>query len=1508
MVSKVRLKGLVIFVFLIGLLSFGLYSCGGGGGGGSSTSSTTSTTKTATASVSAVVDNSTSTSTRAVSSSNSEGIAKLVVDLNNNGEFEDEGDKTYKAVITNGKVSFPQVSIREKGTTKVKLTIEKTGRSPFEKVLELSPNASINLKVETVPVHVVTQNIPQKPKSNNGYLVFGIYKDSNKPFARVVASRSDISLSTNAKVQVAIPVDKLSDNVSSVTAFLQIFDGKKDVKHFPGEFKGTGYTSTKGDNEPVALQSVSFAYMKLQDQNGNDLKNDFTDNKARTMDDVEMTVQLEVPCDNLDMIKDDDNAKNGVQVPLWTYNYNTGSWTYVGEGDLYYDNGTEVKNVGDIDNSTCSSIGYYVEGIISVANWGDYVNLDYPVIFNKPKTVCITIKDQNGNPVKNAYVYAQKDGSYVDGYTGDTGTAKLDVPSNPTTGWEYGWQSSFTNYMNVKIDGNVTESSKDDCDYEINITATNPFDAKIKVVVKDEDGNPLKDKWVEISSNSGYWHSAITDDKGSAIFDVNSEDTYTVRALGQSKEVSFDNNEWFKRVEIKEKSIAPQVDVYAPYSVKTNDNITAWIYAWDPNGDELSLEDAILDNSSVKSSCEEEYNENGYAGWKCTFNANREDNITFEAVVSDGKKTGNNSVSIQVVSNRPPEIYGIGVMDKNNDYADPNMLKDNEIYTFVAYAWDPDGDNVTYEWTISPNDKMMSPDNCSNTNGKDYKYTFNSDGDYTVKVRACDSELSCSNYSTVVHVGDVAPVIVSVGTTTENPEAGGTIDVVAYAYDLDNSLTSKSFSWKIDNQSVNVSNVYDVSYDGYKYTAKLQIPDNESDKVKITLTVDDGSKQTEKSFYVWLKKPIAITTSLPESLTLKEGESHTFTVSAEAGNEVTYTWYVNGDKQDAVGNEFTYTFDKSGIYTVSVIVSDGENSAISSCTVTVENPASTDSIKLNIGMEGVTVSLLDSNLNPVKTITTDATGVAEFDGVNTPANLAVVFSPNVVLSEKDLFEFAVMSLGGMGVRVSEHYYKGQFIKWLQDEKIPNEVYEALLLEDNETVPDENGDGYVDKSELYNEVLRKADSNGNGKLEIKEIVENRYSVSVSVLLGVNSSTISWGAASSDALDFEEYYSGYGYMYGASNYLANKFKEVNVTVTNVPDNVSVEIMNAALMKAPDNNTFDVLVPLQNDGSYSLFIIDPESKKGIVKADLTEDSITVDYNNFDELGVVDFSYDYNDNDDLEIIFTNYKGLAYELGPIYGDWTDYSVCLYYIKQNLSNYKALYWWWDDICDEEVLHLDDFDVDAQCWIDGEGYKYIDFGSNIPSELDSSSEQLVKPDVGFNFDNTTGTIRLIGSDLNSVNYVERETSLRWHDRNKDAYYHISFDISGPKGASEKQTNIETVSILKKIVPEDVYNDYVNPVIEAIKDNSTDVEIHYEFEAQHDNADWIESQINNLIQWNVEYEMECETGNNNFMTKAPRSQVKPKKTINPFLLYERQLTPLERAKFNFLYNLVKDGKVE
>jgi len=368
MVSKVRLKGLVIFVFLIGLLSFGLYSCGGGGGGGSSTSSTTSTTKTATASVSAVVDNSTSTRTRAVSSSNSEGIAKLVVDLNNNGEFEDEGDKTYKAVITNGKVSFPQVSIREKGTTKVKLTIEKTGRSPFEKVLELSPNASINLKVETVPVQVVTQKI-NRSKSNSGYLVFGIYKDSNKPFARVVASRSDnISLGTEAKVQVAIPVYKLSDNVSSVTASLQIFDGKKDVKHFPGEFKGTGYTSTRGDNEPVALQSVSFAYMKLQDQNGNDLKNDFTDNKARTMDDVEMTVQLEVPCDNLDMIKDDDNAKNGVQVPLWTYNYNTGSWTYVGEGDLYYDNGTEVKNVGDIDNSTCSSIGYYVEGIISVAN------------------------------------------------------------------------------------------------------------------------------------------------------------------------------------------------------------------------------------------------------------------------------------------------------------------------------------------------------------------------------------------------------------------------------------------------------------------------------------------------------------------------------------------------------------------------------------------------------------------------------------------------------------------------------------------------------------------------------------------------------------------------------------------------------------------------------------------------------------------------------------------------------------------------------------------------------------------------------------------------------------------------------------------------------------------------------------------------------------------------------------------------------------------------------------
>ncbi len=41
MISKIHLKGLTVFVFLIGLLSFGLYSCGGSGGGGSNSTSNT---------------------------------------------------------------------------------------------------------------------------------------------------------------------------------------------------------------------------------------------------------------------------------------------------------------------------------------------------------------------------------------------------------------------------------------------------------------------------------------------------------------------------------------------------------------------------------------------------------------------------------------------------------------------------------------------------------------------------------------------------------------------------------------------------------------------------------------------------------------------------------------------------------------------------------------------------------------------------------------------------------------------------------------------------------------------------------------------------------------------------------------------------------------------------------------------------------------------------------------------------------------------------------------------------------------------------------------------------------------------------------------------------------------------------------------------------------------------------------------------------------------------------
>jgi len=156
-------KNVLIVMFSI-LLGLSLYGCFGGGGGGEEQTSTSPSSTTVTASLTALVDTNTSQNVRVLRAeeSTSLGKATLIVDTNRDGEFTSSDEKYESVIDAEGKVNFKNISLPGEGTYQAKLRIEKNGRAPYEKIVEISKDASLTVKVTTTPVQKVTKEVAQE--------------------------------------------------------------------------------------------------------------------------------------------------------------------------------------------------------------------------------------------------------------------------------------------------------------------------------------------------------------------------------------------------------------------------------------------------------------------------------------------------------------------------------------------------------------------------------------------------------------------------------------------------------------------------------------------------------------------------------------------------------------------------------------------------------------------------------------------------------------------------------------------------------------------------------------------------------------------------------------------------------------------------------------------------------------------------------------------------------------------------------------------------------------------------------------------------------------------------------------------------------------------------------------------------------------------------------------------------------------------------------------------------
>ena len=1361
------------------IVSF-LASCGGGGGDNNTPSSPTS--ETYRTDVAGKVN--TQTTTRALEESVKANV-KLIVDSNKDGLFdENSDDKVYETVVTNGKFQFLNVEVPKNGT-KANLVISADGYVPYSKVLNLAPNTPVSLDLQLIPASTKVVTVPKARRAGEK-LFLTLTKEGEIKVS--TGSRAPLSIE-DTKLTVSFDTEDLPPDLTTIKATMKTFNSAKreDLKYFPGEFKGK---DPEGKGE-VGLESLTFSLIDLKDQDGNPLI--LSPNKADENSCLYSVLQT-LPQEAISKIKkkgDFDEKTPGCQVPIYSYNYNSESWDYLGTGTVKDSSGKEVEC-----NALTEGEDYQVDICITKPNWGNYVNLDYPVYYDQVKVakLCFRLNGSNGEPIPGTWFELSGEGIFFDSYTNDKGVAVIELPvstSNDTLSCEdvknylsdkninLSYYNPLLSQFAVPVDLNNLQDGSNGCTCELNVKTNISFaTVSVKAVKSD---NPLPNKEVCLRDDTYFYYECKkTGQDGTAEFKVIGGKTYT--AFGSKLETkggispSPGGN---ISVTLKEENNPPEVSVYAyPLLVKKGNSVTVDVYAYDVDEDTLKLESVTCGSSKGEVIYEESYYGYMIASVKCSFDSEGE--FTIAAKVSDGESSSQGSVNVNVVSdNAPPIVYGYAFFDNDGDYVPPYMLRINESYTLVLYAYDPDGDSLTYS---------VDAQNCTE-DGDTISCTFTQEGQFSFNVTVSDGK-GASIQETIKGevIGNTPPEIVYAAAQEPQVQPGENLSVLVYAYDPDSETLQASLS--VNGESLATGSCSSIDFEGYfECELPVSVPEDvEPGDYELSLTVSDGSDSATQTIPVIVgvpNQPPQITKPLPSEIKLNLGDSYTFEVEAKdpEGENLSYVWFVNGKEVEKDNSTFTYTFGSAGIYEVKVEVSDGENSVYSKTTVTVINPAETKRLVLHFGLEGVYVSLLDENLKVIKTLVSDESGTVDFGDVGADkVNLAITVSPDIVMPEEKVFENFVFHLYELCWNGDScDIYSEDIGKWIREGKVPLSVADQLLSEDVKSF-DKDQDGYLSPDEVYSFLLTLKDENKDGKIEGREVMD-RYDVSTTIIkdVPVKEHVIN-NVAEIFGYSFEEvgYSFGYDWGYGV--------KEVNVKVTDIPEGVDqlyVGYQVCYVSSIDQTASCTVYVPLLEDGTYSLIMESYGSEnKVLVVKDATSDSLTVSYKQFVQKKKVNFiNADENAEWEDLSIKTYYKGGEFHAGGFHSGFDEDGVIElnfgtdYFIHYETGTYSA---------GSHVCRIDD----------------LKFGNTIPDTIDLSKIRANCLKVNLNLDVSNHRITLEGEELSAVDEVDFQQEYLSDEGD------FSLELDMPYAG---ETSVALPEITE-ILPETVYNNYVKNIVE------------------------------------------------------------------------------------------------
>lgn len=419
----------------------------------------------------------------------------------------------------------------------VVVTTSQEGYTSFSRSITLSSATDIELQVRMQPTTQATIT----PSSSTSNLRSGLRRDSftirvmeDARGARFIESgnglRSTRAANASDVLVIDIPVSSVPAGTSSLNASVANFDPNSpdDAEVFPGEY---------ADSDGYELVSVAFDFAEITLPSGENIGRSAQRLALRNTSEPTIIERFipEDSCSAVAALGDIDSNTTGVQIPVYTYNPNSGLWDRLGEGTLYDDNGVIVA----VSQSDCETFGYYLAIEVTNAEFlRKWWNLDYPLIFDEPVELCATIQLQNqdGNAVAGSYVWMSDDDgrSFSDSYAYSDANGQVQIKATLIDGSDD--RTAIVRYYDF-ASGDFTQANvtlAESCGSPTVVTLTRPDTCEFQGTVRDANGTlEGVDIFAFGLTDAFLYHDAFTvsDSAGNYVLDAFCNTDYTIYSI-----------------------------------------------------------------------------------------------------------------------------------------------------------------------------------------------------------------------------------------------------------------------------------------------------------------------------------------------------------------------------------------------------------------------------------------------------------------------------------------------------------------------------------------------------------------------------------------------------------------------------------------------------------------------------------------------------------------------------------------------------------------------------------------------------------------------------------------------------------------------------------------------------------------------------------------------------------------------------------------------------------------